>query len=389
MKNGGETLTMLLVHFKQIQEQDAKLAADLKKGLITEQEYAEKSAKLWEDYADKIGNLPEVVVYNKGANTSMENIARYWEDVISNIDKHLNEDDLTVEARLGYIYDKQQAQENLDRITKGDPPVIKARVEPEYIQQGSSDWLHLNYNEADAEISRIVEEYNKGIIKTSDEAIEQIRKVNEELAKLQDQQKQKTEEEARRKAELDSLLNMDYTIVHYDIPDDPQPYAWEENEEITSPLDSLESLFKKTALSNGEIEYIYNGINTNYRENDTYMYFTVKDGVPGPLRFVVHYFADDPVDFYTLKFKLDRFEYEFTPKNIQHSTEDIYFSERFDEALTKESRDFAAGLAKCRYANILLKSNKVSHRLYISQKQLDRFRETYKLYRLMGGKIED
>ena len=212
---------------------------------------------------------------------------------------------------------------------------------------------------------------------------------NEELAKLQDQQKQKTEEEARRKAELDSLLNMDYTIVHYDIPDDPQPYAWDENEEITSPLDSLESLFKKTALSNGEIEYIYNGINTNYRENDTYMYFTVKDGVPGPLRFVVHYFADDPVDFYTLKFKLDRFEYEFTPKNIQHSTEDIYFSERFDEALTKESRDFAAGLAKCRYANILLKSNKVSHRLYISQKQLDRFRETYKLYRLMGGKIED
>ena len=210
---------------------------------------------------------------------------------------------------------------------------------------------------------------------------------SEELAKLQAQQTSFTDEEARRKAELDSLLNLDFTIVHYDIPDGPEPFVWEENEEITSPLDSLESLFKKTTLSDGSIEYIYRGINTNFRENDVYSYFIVKDGVPLPMRFVVHYFADDPVDFYTLKFTLDGFEYKFTPKNIQHSTEGIYYSERFDEQLDSEARDFVAGLAHCHYANILLQSKSVSHRLYMSDKQLERFRETYKLYRLLGGTL--
>jgi hypothetical protein len=209
----------------------------------------------------------------------------------------------------------------------------------------------------------------------------------EELAQYQAQQKKQNEEEARRNAELDSLLNMDYTIVHYDLPDGPTPYVWEENEEITTPIDSLEALFKKTELSNGETEYILRGINTNYKENDVYFYFTVKDGVPQPLRFVVHYYADDPVEFYTLKMKLNRFDYEYTPKKIQRSTEDIYFSERFDEALDAESRDFVSGLAHCEYANILLQSKKVSHRLYLTEKQLNRFRDTYKLYRLMGGTL--
>ena len=51
----------------------------------------------------------------------------------------------------------------------------------------------------------------------------------EELAQYEAEQSAKKAEEARRDAELDSLLNMDYSLVKYTIPD-LEPYKWEDNE---------------------------------------------------------------------------------------------------------------------------------------------------------------
>jgi hypothetical protein len=210
----------------------------------------------------------------------------------------------------------------------------------------------------------------------------------EQKAALEAQQLKQAQEDAKRQAELDSLLNMDYTIVHYDLPEvKNDPYKWDDDEEITTPKDSLLALFNVNS-KNGELEFIHKGINTNEKENDCYIYFTTdKDGVPSPLRLVVHYYADDPINFYMLKFTLGRFPYEFTPTKINRSNDGKFYTENFDNALDVNSRDIVAGLAQCKYANILLVSKDVSHRLYLTDKQIERFRNTYKLYRLMGGKL--
>ena len=213
----------------------------------------------------------------------------------------------------------------------------------------------------------------------------------EELAQLQLAQSTLSDQQARRKAELDSLLNMDYTIVHYDVPDPTIhiPFSWDDNEVITESRDSLDALFNKSkATTGGDIQYVHKGINTSYKENDVYFYFNTKDGVPQPLRMVVHFYADDPIEFNTLKMQLERFKYEFEPTKVHRSTEGQFYVENFDQALDGTCRDFVAGLAKCEFGNILLHSKGgVSHRIYLTDKQLRHFRDTYKLYRLMGGKL--
>lgn len=193
-------------------------------------------------------------------------------------------------------------------------------------------------------------------------------------------------EKARRLAEIEA---MDYTIVQYVQPD-PEPYKWEDNEEIDASKDSLLALFNVTKVAtDGDLQYIHKEVNPSYKENDFYFYFTTTDGVPGPLRFVGHFYADDPIDFVRLSFIMDYFRYEYKPAEIKKFSEGRFYAENFDEAFTLETRDVAAGLAKTTYANMVLVSETgVSHRIFFNADHLRHFRDVYNLYRLMGGKIE-
>ena len=188
-------------------------------------------------------------------------------------------------------------------------------------------------------------------------------------------------------AELDSLLNVDYSIVVYDV--EPEPYKWEADEVISTPQEILMPLFSiGNSTTGGDTEYILNEINPSYKINDIYFYFNTKDGVPEPLRFVVHFYADDAVNFNKLLFNVDNFKYEYVPTDIKHINEGKFYSESFDNAMDENSRDIVAALAHCQYANVLLVSDKgVNHRIYFNDKQLKHFRETYELYRIMGGAL--
>lgn len=195
-------------------------------------------------------------------------------------------------------------------------------------------------------------------------------------------------EKAKRDAELDSLLNMDYSLVHYEIPE-PEPYKWDPEEVISTPQETLLPLFKTgKPTTGGDTEYILKDINSSTQVNDIYFYFNTKEGVPEPLRFVVHFFADDPINFHKLRFNIDGFIYEYVPTNIKRSNDGKFYSENFDEAMNAESRDIVAGLAHCTYADVLLVNEKgVSHRIYFKEKHLKHFKETYELYRKMGGTL--
>ena len=193
---------------------------------------------------------------------------------------------------------------------------------------------------------------------------------------------------ALRDAELDSLLNMDYSIVHYDASG-PEPYKWNPNEVITTPQETLMELFRiGNSTAGDDNQYILKEINTDLKVNDIYFYFNTKNGVPEPLRFVVHFYADDRINFVKMRFNLNGFVYEYEPTGIKRSNEGKYYLENFDNAMDEQSRDLVAGLAHCEYGNVLLISEQgVNHRIYFSEQQIKHFRETYQLYRKMGGKL--
>lgn len=193
---------------------------------------------------------------------------------------------------------------------------------------------------------------------------------------------------AQRDAELDSLLNMDYTIVHYEIAE-PEPYKWDPNEVIDTPLETIMASFRTgKSTTGGDTEYIHKEINSSTKVNDIYVYFNATNGVPEPMRFVVHFYADDPINFDKLRFNIDGFKYEFVPENIKRTNDGKFYSENFDNAMNADTRDIIAGLAHCTYANVLLVNERgISHRIYFKEKQLKHFKETYELYRKMGGQL--
>ena len=204
-----------------------------------------------------------------------------------------------------------------------------------------------------------------------------------------EQQAAREAEEAKRRAELEELLNTDYSLVQYVQPD-PEPYKWEDEDELLATVDkdSLAAQFKTAAITqNGDTQYLHKEVNSSFKENDFYFYFNTTNGVPGPLHFVGHYYADDPVEFVRLRFHIDIFKYQFTPTDIKRSRDGKFFAENFDDEFTAETRDLAAALAHCTYANMVLVSETgVSHRIFFTPEQLRHFRDTYLLYRLMGGK---
>lgn len=167
---------------RQLQEDDAKLAQQLRDGLITQEEYTRKSEQLWDDYTKKMENLPEVVVYDK-PNTSLDNIAKHYEDMIHDIETQLNENDLEVEARIELTNTKQDLERQRDEILHGKL-TIPATIEPQYIEEGSAWDLRQSYENQAAKIRQVADDYDKGIIKSAGEAKRQIAVLNYELKKL-------------------------------------------------------------------------------------------------------------------------------------------------------------------------------------------------------------
>lgn len=167
---------------KQLADADTALAQQLRDGLITQEQYNEQSEKLWNDYADKIGNLPSVLVYNK-PNTSLDNIARHIQDLINDIQTQLDENDLDVDARIELMTKKQDLEKQLDELTHGKLS-IPAVIEPEYIQTGSTTDLRKSYENATTQINQIMQDYENGIIKTTKERNAQVNELQRQLTEL-------------------------------------------------------------------------------------------------------------------------------------------------------------------------------------------------------------
>lgn len=113
--------------------------------------------------------------YEKGSITDLQ----YQ---VQQIDEQLNKRDLTVEARMKLIADKDELQRQIDETTKGSL-TIKADVTPEFIERGSLYDKEESYNNAQSKVSRIQQDFDNGII-SKEEAKKQVDEVNRELSKL-------------------------------------------------------------------------------------------------------------------------------------------------------------------------------------------------------------
>lgn len=166
---------------RELSEEDAKLAKQLRDGLITQEQYNERSQKLWDDYADKIGNLPDVLVsVYKGL--PLDNIPKFLQDMISQIDKELNENDLDVEARLNKEKTKANLQRDLENLTHGEL-TIQADITPDYIIKGSADDMRKSYENQLQKAQRLQGDYSIGLI-SYDAFKSTLAQMNEELENL-------------------------------------------------------------------------------------------------------------------------------------------------------------------------------------------------------------
>lgn len=210
------------------------------------------------------------------------------------------------------------------------------------------------------------------------------RMTKEEYEALEAEKKAEIEAKRQaRKAELDSLLNVDYTKSS--IPE-RKPYVWK-NDDVNKDINELKELFT-VANVNGKERYLYNGITLDIKENDVFFYFTVENGKP-ELRFRAEFYADDPIEFSRLEFTIDKFKYTYVPKNLNRGKDGSkFYYENFDEPVDDSSKDLAYALSHCRWAVMTFISDRgVNHRIYFKKPHIDRFRDIYQMYRLLGGEL--
>lgn len=187
------------------------------------------------------------------------------------------------------------------------------------------------------------------------------------------------------KAKLDSLINKDYSIVHYEIATKKRErMVWKDD----TIKESAGQLTPMLLTSNGRI--IPKNVAFANNRNDVFFYFNKDGDKVGPLRLCVQYYADDPLKYNELVFTIDGFDYSFKPSNIKRGKgSGIMIWENSDDALTAADRDLVYALAHSEYY-VQLKlcgAGGMNHVKRLTDEQKQAFYNVLQLYRLQGGKF--
>ena len=165
-------------------------------------------------------------------------------------------------------------------------------------------------------------------------------------------------------------------------------------EEVKSKIDSAKikellpyfKVKKDEFDPNGKIVYTPKSAPQYINRNGIYCYFIVTDGTPGPLRFVVQYYADDWLFFKRVQFSIDGNAFEFVPLKTETDNGDggkIW--EWFDEALTSSDHDLIYALSNAHSAKMKFLGQQYYDIKNISQLQITDIKRALDLYHAMGG----
>ena len=191
-----------------------------------------------------------------------------------------------------------------------------------------------------------------------------------------------TSKSPAEQAELDELINTDYSIKEYGMG--IRRMTWHD-EPVTATIDDLLPYI----TTDGD-DCLSKYVNRDNGNNEVYFIFTMQDSVPGPLRLCVQYCADDPLNYDELTFNVDGFDYAFYPADPQRGTLDggLYW-ESSDDVLRSAHKDLVYALAHSHWALIKLRgANGISHVKMLTDGQRDDFAHVLALYRLLGGDFD-
>lgn len=138
----------------------------------------QKWSKLWEEVNDKIKNTQKDISnlkagIEKGSVTELQ-------QQIKELDEQLQNKNINISARIEIEKKKADLQKELDEITRGQL-TIPAKVQATYVEKGSDEDLRRSFDNAQQEINRILEDWDKGVIKSREKAIQEINDVNLKL----------------------------------------------------------------------------------------------------------------------------------------------------------------------------------------------------------------
>ena len=190
-----------------------------------------------------------------------------------------------------------------------------------------------------------------------------------------------TTKTAEEQAQVDELLNTDYSIKEYGMG--LRRMVWHD-EPVTATIDEL-----MPYITTDGAECLSKYVNREKGSNEVYFIFELQDSVPGPLRLCVQYCADDPLCYDELTFNIDGFDYVFYPADPQRGQLDknLYW-EMSDDELRPAHKDLVYALAHSHWGVIKLKGESgISHVKMLTDGQRDDFAHMLALYRLLGGTL--
>jgi len=185
---------------------------------------------------------------------------------------------------------------------------------------------------------------------------------------------------ASDKAELEALLNADYSLKQYDIPG-AYRMTWRDDP-ITGTRDELTPYFVMT-----NDQCVPRSVTPGNTSNAVYFYFNMDGDYPGPLHLRVQYYADDPINYDELVFTIDGFDYVFFPQAPQRGkTAQQMYWENSDDVMHTADKDLVYALGHSHWAMIKLKgADGINHVKMLNEQQLLDLSRTLQLYRLLGG----
>lgn len=208
-----------------------------------------------------------------------------------------------------------------------------------------------------------------------------------ELLEEQAAQQQHAQESVDMAA-LDSLLNIDYTIVDYAELYKPKPLKWQD-EPLTSTADELKPYFKSLRSELGQECLIPKDVTMGHSDNQVYFYFDDNGSAPTALRLRAQYYADDPLMMDHVKFIVNGFDYIFHPTAIQTGKNGSrMYWETFDNALNSQDKDLIYALSHASWASVtFISSTGINHNIDLTKEQIQDFYRTLQLYQHLGGKL--
>ncbi len=189
------------------------------------------------------------------------------------------------------------------------------------------------------------------------------------------------------KSYMQELLNMDYTIHQY-LPEEPKPMVWIDDTILETPAE-LKPLLAQTSQAGG-VRYMPQGVSMRNSENAVYFYYqTDAANHPEPLRLRMQYYADDPLHFDRMEFRINGFTYGYKPSGTKTGKDGTrFYWENCDDALTAADKDLVYALAHADWVELRLKgAGGMDHVKMLTKDQIQAFYNTLQLYRLQGGTL--